>query len=64
MTGNSSAKPSAQGRATPPVAGWLANPTYRFNPMNPDFTEMGGAYVLNPQGDAVIYWTLLLGTLH
>jgi uncharacterized protein YkwD len=32
--------------------------------MNPDFTEMGGAYVLNPQGDAVIYWTLLLGTLH
>jgi uncharacterized protein YkwD len=30
--------------------------------MNPDFTEMGGAYAVNPQSDAGIYWTLLLGT--
>ncbi|MDA7088456.1 CAP domain-containing protein [Pseudomonas sp. SA3-5] len=53
---------AGQGTAKHTVAGWLASPTYCFNLMNPDFTEMGGAYALNPQSDAAIYWTLLLGT--
>ncbi len=53
---------AGQGTAKQTVAGWLASPTYCFNLMNPDFTEMGGAYAVNPQSDAAIYWTLLLGT--
>lgn len=53
---------AGQGTAKQTVAGWLASPTYCFNLMNPDFTEMGGAYAVNPQSDAGIYWTLLLGT--
>ena len=53
---------AGQGTAKQAVAGWLASPTYCFNLMNPDFTEMGGAYAVNPQSDAAIYWTLLLGT--
>jgi len=53
---------AGQGTAKHTVAGWLASPTYCFNLMNPDFTELGGAYAVNPQSDAAIYWTLLLGT--
>lgn len=32
--------------------------------MNPDFTEMGSAYVLSPQRDAANHWTQLFGTPH
>jgi uncharacterized protein YkwD len=33
-----------------------------FNSMNPDFTEMGRAYAVNPRGDAPICWTQEFGT--
>jgi uncharacterized protein YkwD len=30
--------------------------------MDPRFTELGAGYAVDPQSDAGIYWTLLLGT--
>lgn len=53
---------AGQGSAKQVVAGWLASPSHCFNIMNPDFTEMGAAYALNPQSDAAIYWTQVFGT--
>lgn len=53
---------AGQGSAKQVVAGWLASPAHCFNVMNPDFTEMGAAYALNPQSDAAIYWTQVFGT--
>lgn len=32
-----------------------------FNSMNPDFTEMGAAYAVDPQRDAASYWTQAFG---
>ncbi|KAF1053878.1 MAG: hypothetical protein GAK43_01200 [Stenotrophomonas maltophilia] len=47
--------------ATRVVAGWLASPGHCANLMNPMFTELGAAYAVDPQSDAGIYWTLMLG---
>lgn len=53
---------AGQGSAEQAVSGWLASPTHCPNIMNPDFTEMGAAYAVNPQSDAGIYWTQVFGT--
>jgi uncharacterized protein YkwD len=53
---------AGEGSAQQVVAGWLASPSHCFNIMNPDFTEMGAAYAVNPQSDAAIYWTQVFGT--
>jgi uncharacterized protein YkwD len=29
--------------------------------MNPAYTEMGAAYVIDPKSDASIYWTQVFG---
>jgi uncharacterized protein YkwD len=40
------------------VAGWLDSPGHCSNIMNPDFNEMGAAYVINPQNrNRTPYWT-------
>ena len=44
------------------VEGWLASPEHCANLMNPAFTEMGAAYVTNPDADVIIYWTQVFGT--
>lgn len=53
---------AGQGSAKQAVAGWLASPTHCPNIMNPHFTEMGAAYAVNPESDALIYWTQVFGT--
>lgn len=40
---------------------WLASPGHCANLMNPQFSELGAAYAVDPASDAGIYWTLLLG---
>ncbi len=52
---------AGQGSAKQIVAGWLVSPSHCFNIMNPDFTEMGAAYAIDPQSDAGIYWTQVFG---
>ncbi|WP_438943569.1 CAP domain-containing protein [Pseudomonas zhanjiangensis] len=44
------------------VAGWLSSPEHCANIMNPRFTEMGAAYVLNPKSSGGSYWAQLFGT--
>lgn len=53
---------SGQGSPQQVVAGWLASPGHCANVMQPGFTEMGAAYVVNPNSDTMIYWTQVLGT--
>jgi uncharacterized protein YkwD len=53
---------SGQGSPQQAVAGWLASPDHCVNIMQPEFTEMGAAYVVNPEGDTMIYWTQVFGT--
>jgi len=43
------------------VEGWLANPGHCANLMNPQFSELGAAYAVDPQSDAGIYWVALFG---
>ena len=43
------------------VASWLASPTHCANLMQPDYTEMGAAYVTDAASDTGIYWTQVLG---
>lgn len=43
------------------VDGWLASPGHCANLMNPQFTELGAAYAVDPQSDAAIYWTAMFG---
>ncbi|MDH4563925.1 CAP domain-containing protein [Pseudomonas sp. BN411] len=50
------------GRSVSVVQGWLATPEYCARMMDPRFTELGAGYAVDPQSDAGIYWTLLLGT--
>ena len=52
---------SGHGSAQAVVAGWLRSPGHCANLMNPQFTEMGGAYVLNMDSEDTIYWTQVLG---
>ena len=42
--------------------GWLASPAHCANLMNPQFSELGAAYAVDPKSDAGIYWTALFGT--
>ncbi|MDR6713784.1 uncharacterized protein YkwD [Pseudomonas hunanensis] len=53
----------AAGRDTPRkvVDGWLASPGHCATLMNPDFSELGAAYAVDPKSDAGIYWTGLFG---
>ena len=51
---------AGQGSAAQAVASWLASPGHCVNVMQPDYTEMGAAYVTNPQSDTGIYWTQVL----
>jgi uncharacterized protein YkwD len=50
------------GRSVSVVQGWLATPEHCARLMDPRFTELGAGYAVDPQSDAGIYWTLLLGT--
>nr|WP_019340223.1 CAP domain-containing protein [Stutzerimonas stutzeri] len=43
------------------VEGWLASPGHCANLMNPQFTELGAAYAVDPQSDAGIYWVGFFG---
>jgi uncharacterized protein YkwD len=42
--------------------GWLVSPGHCANLMNPQFSELGAAYAVDPRSDAGIYWTALFGT--
>ncbi|WIX04175.1 CAP domain-containing protein [Pseudomonas sp. AR5] len=52
---------AGQGDARKVVDGWLASPGHCANLMNPQFRDFGGAYAVDPQSDANIYWTGLFG---
>ena len=52
---------AGQGSAGQAVASWLASPTHCANLMQPDYTQMGAAYVTDPASDIGIYWTQVLG---
>lgn len=52
---------SGHGSAKQAVAGWLMSPGHCANLMNPEFTEMGAAYVINPASDSAIFWTQVFG---
>lgn len=52
---------AGQGSAEQAVASWLASPTHCANLMQPDYTQMGAAYVTDPASDTGIYWTQVLG---
>ena len=43
------------------VEGWLENPGHCANLMNPQFTEAGAAYAVDPQSDAGIHWVAFFG---
>lgn len=53
---------TGQGSVPQVVAGWLESPGHCANVMNPEFTQMGAAYALNPDSDTTIYWTQVFGT--
>ncbi len=40
---------------------WLTIPSYCAALMNPQFSDLGAAYAVDPQSDAGIYWTALFG---
>lgn len=54
----------AAGQDTPNkvVEGWLASPGHCANIMNPQFSELGAGYAVDPKSDAGIYWTAVFGT--
>lgn len=43
------------------VEGWLASPGHCANLMNPQFSELGAAYAVDPRSDAGIYWVGVFG---
>lgn len=43
------------------VDGWLVSPGHCANLMNPQFSELGAAYAVDPKSNAGIYWTALFG---
>lgn len=51
----------AAGQPTPDlvVAGWLDSPGHCGNIMDPDFTEMGVGFAVEPGSAKVIYWALV-----
>ncbi|TWI57615.1 Cysteine-rich secretory protein family protein [Pseudomonas duriflava] len=52
---------AGSGSAREAVAGWLASPGHCANIMDPHYTDMGAAYVMNPKSTNVIYWTQVFG---
>lgn len=52
---------AGHGSAKQAVAGWLMSPGHCANLMNPRYSEMGAAYVVNPASDSAIFWTQVLG---
>lgn len=53
---------AGQGAVEQVMAGWLASPGHCANIMEPSYTEMGAAYVLNTDGEVPILWTQVFGT--
>jgi len=49
------------GSVTQAMQGWLASPGHCANLMNPEFSEMGAAYALNPRSTHSLYWTQVFG---
>lgn len=49
------------GSARKVVDGWLASPGHCANLMNPQFSELGAGYAVDPKSDAGIYWTAVFG---
>jgi uncharacterized protein YkwD len=52
---------TGQGSPEQVVASWLTSPQHCANIMQPDFTEMGAAYLVNAKSDTTIYWTQVFG---
>lgn len=52
---------SGQTTAEQVVNGWLASPEHCVNIMEPRYTEMGVAYVVNPGSEGGIYWAQVFG---
>jgi uncharacterized protein YkwD len=38
------------------MAGWLASPHHCENLMNPRYTDMGIAYIVDPKSESGVYW--------
>ena len=53
---------AGQGSIERAVSSWLTSPSHCVNIMQPEFTQMGAAYFVNPASDTVIYWTQVFGT--
>jgi uncharacterized protein YkwD len=53
---------AGQDTARKVVDGWLASPGHCANLMNPQYSELGAAYAVDPKSDAGIYWTVMFGT--
>lgn len=53
---------AGQTTAAQAVQGWLASPGHCANLMQPAYTEMGLAYVVNLRSTEGIYWVQVLGT--
>lgn len=53
----------ASGQTTPEAAveSWVKSPPHCANLMNPKFSEMGVAFVVNPASQMGIYWTQVFG---
>lgn len=52
---------AGQDTARKVVDGWLASPDHCANLMNPQLSELGAAYAVDPKSDAEIYWAALFG---
>jgi len=50
---------AGQSTAAQVVAEWLDSPRHCANLMDPDYSEMGVAYAVDPQSEAGIYWAQL-----
>jgi hypothetical protein len=53
---------AGQGSPRQAMSAWLSSPHHCANVMNPGFADMGAAYAVNPDSEATIYWTQVLGT--
>jgi uncharacterized protein YkwD len=53
---------AGQPNAEQVVAGWLKSAGHCANLMDPDFSEMGVAFAIAPQGGKGIYWAQMFGT--
>ena len=53
----------ASGQTTPEevVEDWVHSPGHCANLMSPDFTEMGAAYGVNLNAEAVVFWAQEFG---